>query len=70
MIRKFGSAIPGQRCHQSLRQILNLSDQGTDNALAVLAADLDQHHEARGALYQRCDMAVFGTAQKVPFPLL
>ena len=69
MISQFGSLVPGQRGHPPLRQVLHPGDQGADDAVAVLAANVDQHHKARAALHQRGNMAVSGTTQQVAFLL-
>jgi len=68
MIGQFGSTVPSQRSHHPLRQVLHPGDQCADDAVAVLSADLDQHHEARAAFDERGDMAVFRTTQQIAFP--
>lgn len=50
MIGEFGSSVGSQRRHHSLGKMANLSQQGADDAVAVLATNLDQHHEAGAAL--------------------
>ena len=69
MIGQFCSAILGQRCHDTLRQVLHPGNQGADNAVAVLATDLDQYDKPRAAFDQRGDMAVSGTTQQIAFPM-
>ena len=67
MIRKFGSPVLGQRGHHPLRQVLNPGNQNADDAVAVLAANLEQHDKTLGAFDQRGDVAVSGTAQQIAF---
>ena len=69
MTGQFRPPIPGQQGHHALRQMLHPGNQGADEAVAVLAGDLDQHHKARPAFDQRRDMAVSGTTQKVTLPV-
>jgi hypothetical protein len=43
--------------------------QGTYDAVAILSVHLDQHDKARAAFDQCGDVAVFGTALKIAFPV-
>lgn len=47
----------------------HLGNQCDDDAVAVLATDLDQHDEARAAFDQSGDMAVSCTTQQITFPV-
>ena len=58
MVSQLRSPIPSQRRHQSLRQVLHLPDQGSHDAVAVLAVHLDQHDKTRTAFDQGSDVAV------------
>jgi hypothetical protein len=49
--------------------VLHPGNQGADDAVAVLAANVDQHHKARAKLHHRGNMAVSGTTQQVAFPM-
>lgn len=42
-------------------------DQGIDHRLGVLAVDLGEHHVARVALYERCELAIVATEQQIAF---
>jgi hypothetical protein len=45
VVSELSSAIPGQRRHQSIRQMLHLPNEGVDNTIGIFAWNLDEHDE-------------------------
>jgi hypothetical protein len=69
MIGQLGPPVPGHRGHDTLRKLLQPGNQGADNAVAVLAANLDQHDIARAAFDECGHVAVSGATQQIAFPM-
>ena len=61
--------IQSQRCHDTFWTLANLPDECVHNCVAIFAGHLDHHDEAGSPLHQRGDVAFFGTAQQISFPM-
>jgi hypothetical protein len=59
------AAVPDEGSIELLRQLLQLLDEGRNDAVAVLGANLCQHHKARMPLDQRCNEAVARACNQV-----
>jgi len=58
VVSEFHAAIPSQRCHNPLWQLLHLPNKGVDDAGSILAFNVNQHHKARLPFNQGCDVGI------------
>src|SRR5665213_2971850 len=69
MVGKLFASVPGQRPVKLARQSLRLLDKRRDDAFRVLVSNLDQHHVARMAFDQRCNIAISRSTDQIAFPM-